>query len=71
MASVKTQTLTWVGAGDALPNLEIWKQASSYTLWGPPSKIDKTITGLLQPIFEEGTGSFVSGGPSPKSFRNL
>ena len=35
-----------------------------YTLWGPPPQnVTKLFTGLLQPTFKEGTGSFVSGGP--------
>ena len=29
----------------------------------PPQNVTKLFTGLLQPTFKEGTGSFVSGGP--------
>ena len=29
----------------------------------PPRNCPKLFTGLLQPTFKEGTGSFVSGGP--------
>ena len=29
----------------------------------PPRNVTKLFTGLLQPTFQEGTGSFVSGGP--------
>jgi hypothetical protein len=29
----------------------------------PPSKSEKTHTGLLKPTIDEGAGSFVSGGP--------
>ena len=42
--------------------------ASQNRLWGPPPSppprnCPKLFTGLLQPTFKEGTGSFVSGGP--------
>ena len=29
----------------------------------PPQNVTKLFTGLLQPTLQEGTGSFVSGGP--------
>ena len=37
----------------------------------PPSKSEKTLTGLLKPTFDEDAGSFVSGGPhGPKEGGN-
>ena len=37
----------------------------------PPSKSEKTLTGLLKPTIDEGAGSFVSGGPhGPKEGGN-
>ena len=33
------------------------------TLWTPPRNVTKLFTGLLQPTFQQGTSSFVSGGP--------
>ena len=37
----------------------------------PPSKSEKTLTGLLKPTIDKGAGSFVSGGPhGPKEGGN-
>ena len=36
---------------------------SGISYYTPPQNVTKQSTGLLQPNFKEGTGSFVSGGP--------
>ena len=46
-----------------LPKYDFWVFPRKDHADPPPPNVTKLFTGLLQPTFQKGTGSFVSGGP--------